>query len=150
LKIRVEIADTDEIVIRCREHTSKVRAMEAAVADAIRGDSEIILCSDGREHFVYKSDILYFETYESKVYAHTAGCIYTAPYKLFELENILPSFFVRVSKSCIANIGKISSLRRELVGNGEMTFKNSNKKAYFSRAYYKLLQYRIDEMRLKK
>lgn len=124
--------------------------MEAAIADAVRGDSEIVLMADGREHFVPKSDILYFESFDGKVYAHTPDSVYLAPYKLFELESVMPSAFLRVSKSSIANISKISSLRRELVGNGEMTFKNCSKKVYFSRAYYKLLQYRIEEMRLKR
>ncbi|MBQ9162188.1 MAG: LytTR family transcriptional regulator DNA-binding domain-containing protein [Clostridia bacterium] len=150
MRIRTELADTDEIVIRCRERNSKIRAVEEAIADVLRGDSEIVLLGDGREHFVPKSDVLYFESFDGKVYAHTADEVYTAPYKLFELESIMPPTFIRVSKSAIANIGKISSLRRELVGNGEMTFKDSDKKVYFSRAYYKLLQYRINEMRLEK
>ncbi|MBE6693684.1 MAG: LytTR family transcriptional regulator [Ruminococcaceae bacterium] len=150
MKIRTELADKDEIVIRCRERNSKIRAVEEAIADALRGDSEIVLLGGGREHFVPKSDVLYFESFDGKVYAHTADEVYTAPYKLFELESIMPPTFIRVSKSAIANIGKISSLRRELVGNGEMTFKGCDKKVYFSRAYYKLLQYRINEMRLEK
>jgi DNA-binding LytR/AlgR family response regulator len=73
--------------------------------------------------------------------------MYTAPYKLFELENILPSSFVRISKSSIANVMRISSLSRELVGNGEITFTRSDKKTYFSRGYYKILRDRIEEIR---
>ena len=116
----------------------------------MRGENEISLFSDGTEFFVPKISILYFESSGGKVYAHTRDRIYTAPHKLFELEGILPSSFVRVSKSAIANIAEISYLRREIVGNGEMGFRGCEKKVYFSRAYFKLLQYKIEEMRLKK
>ena len=70
--------------------------------------------------------------------------------KLFELEDIMPSYFVRISKSTIANIKAISSLRREVIGNGEVTFKNCERRAYFSRGYYKSLREKIDEVRFGK
>jgi DNA-binding LytR/AlgR family response regulator len=76
--------------------------------------------------------------------------MYIAPHRLFELESLMPPSFVRISKSVIANILQIESLHREIVGNGEITFRGCSKKTYFSRAYFKLLQYKIDEMRLKR
>ena len=150
MKIRTEISDSEEIIIRCRERNDRIRSLEAAIEETLRGENEISLFSDGTEFFVPKISILYFESFGGKVYAHTRDRIYTAPHKLFELEGILPSSFVRVSKSAIANIAEISYLRREIVGNGEMGFRGCEKKVYFSRAYFKLLQYKIEEMRLKK
>jgi len=150
LKVRIEISETDEIVIRCREPNEKVYALKSAVEDALRGENEITLTSGGTEYFVSKNDILFFESNEGRVYAHTRENTYVAPYKLFELEALMPSSFVRISKSVIANINHIGSMRREVVGNGELSFRGCEKKVYFSRAYYKLLQYRIEEMRLKK
>ena len=93
------------------------------------------------------SDILFFETVDGKVCALTSDRMYTAHNKLFELENLLPSSFVRISKSAIANVMKISSLSRELVGNGEIAFYKTEKKTFFSRAYYKILKDRIEEIR---
>ena len=55
--------------------------------------------------------------------------------------------FARVSKSAIANLMLVSSLKRELVGNGVLTFYGSDKQVWFSRAYFKLLQYKLDELR---
>lgn len=150
MKIRTEISDSEEIIIRCRERNDRIRSLESAIEETLRGENEISLFSDGTEFFVPKISILYFESSGGKVYAHTRDRIYTAPHKLFELEGILPSSFVRVSKSAIANIAEISYLRREIVGNGEMGFRGCEKKVYFSRAYFKLLQYKIEEMRLKK
>ena len=149
MKIRTEISDTDEIVIRCRERSDRIRSMEAAIEECLRGENELSLFADGIEHFVPKISILFFESSNGKVYAHTRDKIFSSTYKLFELEELMPSCFVRVSKSVVANIAEISYFRREIVGNGEMGFRGCEKKVYFSRAYYKLLKYKIDETRLK-
>lgn len=148
MKITSEISDSVEIILRGPQN--KLPLLRTAVEEALKGETEITLLSSGTEFFVSKSSILYFESGNGKVYAHTPDAMFVAPYKLFELENIMPSYFVRVSKSVIANINRVSSLKRELVGNGELTFRNCDKKVYFSRAYFKLLQYKIDEMRLNK
>ena len=121
--------------------------MRLLIEGAVKSRSELRLSLGGTEYYVEKSEILFFETSDSKVYAHTCNGMYAAPYKLFELESLLPSCFVRISKSSIANVYRIRSLRRELTGNGEIAFKGCDKKADFSRGYYKLLYQKIDEMR---
>ena len=113
-------------------------------------EREMTLQLSGTEYYVPIKEILFFEAFNGKVYAHTVERMYMTPYKLFELENIMPSSFVRISKSTIANIMLITSLRREIVGNGEISFRSCEKKAYFSRGYYKVLRDKIDEMRLGK
>lgn len=150
MKIRTEISDSEEIIIRCRERSDRIRSLEAAIEEALRGENEISLFSEGVEYFIPKINVLYFESADGKVYAHTRDKVYVTAYKLFELETIMPPSFTRISKSAIANIAEISYLRRELVGNGELGFRGCDKKVYFSRGYFKLLQYKIDEMRLKK
>ena len=150
MKIRIESAENDELIIRCREPNEKIYALKLAIEDIMRGEYEIALTSGGTEYFIPKNDILFFESFDGKVYAHTKDGMYTAPYKLFELETLMPASFVRISKSAVANLNRVSSIRREVVGNGELAFRDSHKKVYFSRAYYKLLQYKMEEMRLKK
>ena len=114
------------------------------------GQTELTLTIGSREYYVPKSDILFFETYDGKVCAHTKDRMYQTDYKLFQLEEILPAYFVRISKSVIANVRQISSLGRELTGNGEITFKGCNKATYFSRGYYKILKDKIEEVRFGK
>ncbi|MBQ3013814.1 MAG: LytTR family transcriptional regulator DNA-binding domain-containing protein [Clostridia bacterium] len=150
MKIRTEICDSEEIVIRCRERNERVRALESAIETAVKCGEELALTDGSAEYFVSRSRILFFESSEGKVYAHTIDRIYKAPYKLFELELMMPPSFVRISKSAIVNITHIESMRREIVGNGELTFKGCDKRLYFSRNYFKLLQYKIEEMRLGK
>ena len=148
MKIRIEQSDRDEIVIRCREINDRSAALFSVVDSAVNQRAEMLLFSSSDEHFVSKEDILFFESSDGKVYAHTSDRVYTAPHKLFELEELMPSYFVRISKSVIANIRRISSVHRELSGGGEISFRESDKKTYFSRAYHKLLQHKINEIRL--
>ncbi|MGM9647101.1 MAG: LytTR family DNA-binding domain-containing protein [Eubacteriales bacterium] len=152
MKIRIEIAEDapEEIVIRCRERTDEVKRIESLVENLLRGGSELVLSIGSREYYVQKSEILFFETYDGKVCAHTRDRMYQTGYKLFELEEILPAYFVRISKSVIANVRLISSLSRELTGNGEITFKGCDKATYFSRGYYKILKDKIEEVRFGK
>ncbi|MBQ7357264.1 MAG: LytTR family transcriptional regulator [Clostridia bacterium] len=149
MKIRIEISEQndDEIVIRCRQKTDKISAIETAIENALKSRGELVLYIGSTEYYVQKSEILFFEASGGKVFAHTRDGMFTAQYKLFELEDVMPSSFTRISKSVIANINLISSLRRELTGNGEITFKGSDKKTYFSRAYYKILKDKIEEVR---
>ena len=150
MKVRTEISDSEEIVIRHKAENDKAGAIKELVESALREGDTLTLCIDNVDYFIPKSEILFFESGNGKVYAHTKDAIYSAPYKLFELENMLPSSFIRISKSAIVNVLRISSMRRELVGNGELTFRDCGKTVYFSRAYYKLLQYKINEMRFTK
>lgn len=148
--VRIERAETDEIVIRSRVVNVDTYALQSTIENALQAGQGIVLVSSGIEYFIRKDEVLFFESSSGKVYAHTVDKTLTAPHKLFELEALLPPSFVRISKSVIVNINHISSLRREVVGNGELLFRGCDKKTYFSRSYYKLLQYKIEEMRLKK
>ncbi len=149
MKIRIEINDLgeDEIVIRCRERDERTDSIERAIEGILKSHRELTLYIGNTEYYVPTAEILFFETVDGKVTAHTKDSMYTAHYKLFELEDLLPSSFVRISKSAIANVMKISSLSRELVGNGEICFYKTEKKTFFSRAYYKILKDRIEEIR---
>ena len=149
MKIRIEICPEgeDAIIIRCRERDAKIQSIERMLDGVVKARRELVLYIGNSEYYVPISDILFFETMDSRVCAHTKDAMYSSPHKLFELENLLPSSFVRISKSAIANVMQISSLSRELVGNGELRFYKTEKKTYFSRAYYKILKDRIEEIR---
>ncbi|MBQ8267767.1 MAG: LytTR family transcriptional regulator [Clostridia bacterium] len=152
MKIRIEISETEdeEVIIRCKERTDKISHLETVIENAVRGDSVLVLYSTGTEYYVPKKDVLFFETYDGKVCAHTKDRMYKTNHKLFELESIMPSYFVRISKSVIANAKMINSLRRELTGNGEITFAGTDKSTYFSRGYYSILKDKLEEMRNQK
>lgn len=142
--------ENEEIVIRCREKSETIRMLESIIENILTGDSDLVLRIRDTEYYIPKRDILYFETEDGKVKAHTAERIFISDYKLFELEQIMPANFVRVSKSCILNISGIEAIRRNPLGASEVFLRGCAKKVYVSRAYYKILKEKIDEMRLQK
>lgn len=149
MKIKTEINEgaEEEIIIRCKHRSDKITLLEKLIESTLNESSELTLYINNTEHYVKKSDVLFFESESKGVYAHTAEAMLRTTHKLFELESILPPYFVRVSKSVIVNVSSISSLRRELMGGGELCFKNSDKKTYFSRNYYRILKDKIKEIR---
>ena len=139
----------DEIIIRCREKNEKIRLIEGVIENVLRGDSELVLTIRDTEYYVPKGDILYFETEEGRVKAHTVDRIFTTEYKLFELEEMMPPSFVRVSKSCILNVLKVEAIKRNPLGASEVQLRGCTKRVYVSRSYYKPMKDRLDELRLK-
>ncbi len=148
MRVRVEYTDEDEeVVIRCKHHSDRIAYLEATVRTVLEHGAELTLYIGDAEYYVPKDEILFFETYDGKVYAHTHDRMYATPLRLFEIERLMPPCFVRISKSAIANVKRIDSLRRELTGGGEITFRNSDKTIRFSRGYGKLLKDTIEEVR---
>ncbi|MBR6782823.1 MAG: LytTR family transcriptional regulator DNA-binding domain-containing protein [Clostridia bacterium] len=147
VRIRTEISDSEEIIIRCREKNDETKRLILAIEEALAREDTLTLSSSGANYYMPRSEILYFESSNGTVYAHTKDNIYTAHYKLCELEDLLAPHFARVSKSAVANLMQISSVKREVVGNGVLTFYGCDKRVWFSRAYFKLLQYKLNEMR---
>lgn len=152
MKVRIEIVPDgdEEIIIRCRQMDEQAELARNFLEGMLGGQSELLLFLGNTEHYIKKEDILFFESSDGKVFAHTADKMLRTDYKLFELEDIMPSYFVRISKSAVANVKLISSLSRELTGNGALTFKGTDKQVYFSRAYHRQLKDKIEEVRFSK
>ncbi len=151
MKIRIEETDgEEEIIIKSRTIENGARIAKSLNEIICKEQNEMTLYIGVSEHYVKKEDILFFETRDNKVCAHTNERMYRTDYKLFELEDIMPSYFVRISKSVIVNIKLIESVSRELTGNGSVTFKKSSKCTYFSRSYYKQFKDKIREVRFLK
>lgn len=153
MKLNIEIDPSlkeDEIIIRASKRDDRISRIEDALEKMITLDSEIILTLDDTEYYLPKNDILFFETAGNKVAAHTVDSMYYTSRKLYELETVLPSTFLRISKSCIINTARIKSLAKNLTGASRVTFEGCEKTVYVSRSYYKLLKDKIYNMRFSK
>ncbi len=64
-------------------------------------------------------------------------------HKLYELEELLPRAFIRISKSAILNSSKVYSIARNLTASSRVEFFGSHKAVFVSRNYYKLLKDKI-------
>ncbi|HZJ87068.1 MAG TPA: LytTR family DNA-binding domain-containing protein [Erysipelothrix sp.] len=93
-------------------------------------------------------EILFFETDQNIIYAHTHEKAYETKYRLYELEESLPHTFMRVSKSSIANIKEISAIEHSFTSSRKISFFNSQKSVYVSRKYYPILKDKLSERSL--
>ena len=80
---------------------------------------------DGQRFEVPVMDLFYAESVDDRVFLYTAADSYEIRMKLYGLEDLLKSkSFLRISKSMIVNLMKISSVRPALNGRFSAVLKN--------------------------
>lgn len=95
MKIKIEIEDSlaeDEVIIRCRGLTEEVSAVQKAVSEAAGAVQKFPFYKGNTEYYLSLDEILFFETDEAGISAHTKTDAYQTKYKLYELEDMLPGF----------------------------------------------------------
>ena len=146
MKIHVEIAEDmpdNEIIIRCKSAPKNLQQIENLLKN--NELSNLAFYKDNDEHYISISEIIFFETDGDAVYSHTNEDSYRIKLRLYELEEILPPAFVRISKSAIINVSHISSINRSISSSSLVNFYKSHKQVYVSRRYYKGLKYSLTE-----
>ena len=150
-KIRIEVdpEGEEEIVIRCRQMDEDViRIQKLLESGPGQRSGEISLRLGETEYIVPVGSVIFFESSDRQCTAYTEDHMLECDLKLYELEEILPTYFMRVSKSTILNLRAVESLRRDLTGTCEIGFRNSKKKIYVSRMYYRAFREKLNETRL--
>jgi len=149
LQIRIEMVDSDEeeVIIRCKEITPEIMQLQKTISNQSKKTQSIVLFQKDTEFYIDKSQILFFETEDQKVIAHTKTEAYETGKKLYELEEMLGGNFQRISKSAIVNVSKIYSIKKNVAASSAIEFQGTHKQIYVSRAYYKVLKDRLDEKR---
>ena len=149
MKFRLEVdpGAEEELVLRVRELNAQALRLQKWASDLLVEKAEMKLYRGDTEYYVPFETILFFESGEHRTAVHTAMQIYTTELRLYELEQLLPHTFVRCAKACILNVSAISAVTRSLSGGAEISFCNSEKKAFASRMYYKAMMERSDAVR---
>lgn len=150
MKIRIEIEpqlSENEVIFRCSEINEDVLYMQKIISEYMTETKSLILRKQGTEYFIAMEEIVFFETDSKVVFAHTNTNVYETEYKLYELEGMLPVYFMRVSKSTIVNTKKIFSITRNLTASSVIHFADTPKQTYVSRQYYKILMEKMREQR---
>lgn len=150
MKVRIEIEEElqeEEVVIRCSRVDEQILKIQAAIMEHAGGKRHIALRKGDTEYYLPLDEILFFETESKTVYAHTRDKMLETEYKLYELEELLPGSFMRISKSAIVNLEPIYSITRNLTASSVVEFVHSHKQIYVSRNYYKPLVERLAEKR---
>lgn len=150
MKINIEL-DSNlkeiELVIKTPDLNSNVILIKELVEKAIVNSQKIIFYKGDSEYFIPLESILFFETDDNKVYAHTTDEFFEVKFKLYELEQLIPFYYCRISKSSIINTKAIYSLEKSFSGSSTASFPNSKKQVHISRHYYKILKDKLKEMR---
>jgi len=148
VKVRMEIIDgisEDEVLIRCGRVDGTIQKIHQYLLEQSLPGSKITFFKQNREFYFPLESVLFFETEGEHIYAHTVDDAYRVKYRLYELENMLPSYFVRASKSVIVNMMRVYSVARNLASSSQVQFMNSHKLVYVSRRYYHDLRQRLNE-----
>lgn len=148
MKVRIDVDDSlleNEIVIRCSSLDPEIVKMQKAIVGMVTKNKNLELYQGETRYYIPIDQLLFFETDANKICAHTVSDVYTVKYKLYELEELLPSYFARVSKSSILNTRRIYSITKNLSASSVVQFQNSYKQVYVSRYYYKQLKLMLEK-----
>lgn len=150
MKIRIEIDDKlqeSELIIKCAELNDEILEIQQRLTDMCNHETEIDYYKNDTRYYIELKEILFFQTEGSGVKAHTVDDVYEVKFKLYELEDMLPRNFMRISKSAILNLNRIYSITRNITSSSIVEFQNTHKKVYVSRHYYSLLKNSLSKRR---
>lgn len=137
-----------EVIIRCSEIDDIVQDLQEYLSNLSKGKNTLTFYQNETEFYFSYKRILFFETSDNKVFAHTKDDIYQVQHKLYELEEILPAYFMRVSKSTIINTREIYSITKNITSSSKVQFHDTHKVVYVSRNYYKTLKDTLSDNRI--
>ena len=148
MKIQIDIDGSipeDVCTIHCQSITPEILKIQDAINEILGNSAHFACYKEETEFYIPIEDILFFETAGDMIHVHTVSEVYTTGYRLYELEELLPSAFMRISKSTILNTGQVYSLTRNLTASSVITFHDTPKKVYVSRHYYHSLREKLDK-----
>ena len=152
MKVKIEMEDSleeAEIIIRCNQLDNTILKLQNYILELHHSNQVLAFQREDTEYYVAIKDIFFFETEGRNLFAHTKDKLFKADYKLYELEELLPPNFIRISKSTIANLDYIYSISRNLTASSMVEFIGSKKTVFVSRGYYKILIEKLNMRRLK-
>jgi Response regulator of the LytR/AlgR family len=150
MKINIDLNDDykeTSVTIKCNKIDEEVLKLEKTLKSYLNKDKSLIFYKDNKEYYFNINNILFFETDNNIIYAHTINDAFIVKKKLYELENILPDNYLRVSKSTIVNINQILSISHNFASSSLIEFNKTHKQVYVSRSYYKYLSMLLKERR---
>jgi len=151
MKVQIDIYEDLkdlEVIIKCATINDTVLTLQKYLLEISKEKNHLIFYQNEKEFYFSINQILFFETSENGIAAHTKNDIYQVHHKLYELEEMLPAYFMRVSKSTILNTHEIYSITKNITSSSKVEFHNTHKVVYVSRNYYKSLKNNLHDSRL--
>ncbi len=128
MKIFIEepaAGEEDQVIIRCRQMSRELLQF----INNLKTQKPNIVGLDGSDiHRLDIDDVYYFEAVDNKVFIYCREKVFESKYKLYEVEEMLAGGdFLRVSKSAILNLQRISFLSPAYSGRLEASLDNGEK-----------------------
>lgn len=115
MQTKVTVIDRNKpelLEIQCHKISDEVREIVAFVKSR---QGQLTGIADERQYEISISDIFYIETVDNKAFIYTKSKVYETRQKLYELEEMLrKKHFLRVSKSTLLNLMKVSAIKPAL------------------------------------
>jgi DNA-binding LytR/AlgR family response regulator len=145
MKVEIQYVNSQEeecaVLQVCSNHPDIKRLQE--IIEKAAYQTMTIPCFLGDQIYSISCEhILYFETLQDILFVHTGSKMYEAKKRLYELEEILPKQFARISKSAIMNLDQVQYYSPLANGLMKATFYNGEE-TYISRKYLRLLRTKI-------
>ena len=137
VKVRqVSLYEDEEALISAVELTDDIKS----AIDILDNNCRVVPVISDSKTIMLKTDAIYYiESVDKRTYVYTKENCYETRYRLYELEDILSFYFLRVSKAMIINIRKIRAVKAELNGRMRADLLNGEQ-ITISRAYVKELK----------
>ena len=111
----------EEIQLYLHEETGLIEQIQSLITDY---SSQINGFKDKEIYRLSINDIYCFTTENNKVFAMTENDKFLLKERLYTIENGLSNDFIKINKSCIANIRKIERFNASISGTLIVKFKN--------------------------
>lgn len=129
---KTDKSQPEVVEIHCHKISDEVKEIVAFVKSR---QGQLTGTIDDRKFEISVSDIFYIESVDNKSFIYTQNKVYETRQKLYELEDLLKSKrFLRISKSTLLNLMKISSIKPALNGRF-MAVLYSGEETIISRKY---------------
>lgn len=139
LTVNIDKSREEEIIVFAHEYSDLI----TAVSDAVNEHNFTIM---GYADYSYRqlalAEVFCFISEDNKVFAITTNEKLDVKQRLYQLEERLPSHFVKINQSCIANIKQIKKFDVSVTGTMLIIFKNGYKD-YVSRRQLKSVKERV-------
>ena len=142
MRVRFEQVDDrekEQAVIRAVEKTADILSAMDLLEN---GSGGISVTKDRSTYFCKLTQIYYIESVDKRTYVYTKDNCYESRDRLYELEEKLGTYCVRISKSMIVNLRKIRNVSAEPGGRMVAVLLNEER-VIISRSYVKEIKRRL-------
>ncbi len=119
----IDKENEEVITVRVKKANELTEKIETLVKEYV-GENKIVVFSEDETIILELQEIECVTVIENKVWAITENGKFLIKSRLYEVEKILPSSFIKINKSSVANVSKIKKFISTYSGAVNVEFKS--------------------------